>query len=191
MSLPSKRDFLVAAGLASPTRGRFSREAEAFAAENATLWADAPKVQATPKVKAAAAPKPVVMATPRPNPAGSYDPKAVRKWAEGEGLVEKGKRGRLPAVVIARYLSTDAGQVAQRAPRPTPAIMPKRRRETQAFGFYARKPGEPSHISEPLLVIENCGKCKHRVSYCPCPDGPSLPAYAGGGLAVLDPKPLV
>lgn len=194
-TLPSKRAFL--ASVINPatgqpyakadTVGKFSNAALAFAEQNKDKWADAAPVVRTP-----AAPRPTVTRTPSApaTPAPLVDTKEVRAWAKQNGHVV-GDKGRLPRPVIDAYIKA-GGKATVPAARPTPLVMPRRRPETQAFGLYRRGPKDnPKIVSEPLLVISTCGKCGAGVSYCPCADGPRMPDYAGGEVAMLDPKPIV
>lgn len=176
----SMRDYLVRLGLAKPSRGRYGKDAieAALAARKAfgeNVFAE--PVKAAPKAKVE---KPAVVrqaSGPKVTiTRDAYDPKAVRQWAEAEGLVEKGKRGRLPSVVLAKYLATDAGQVAQRAKPVLALSTPKVRRETQGFVLEGNN----------LLAFYLCaskGGCGQAISRCTCPGGPRAPHYLPGDLS--------
>lgn len=187
MSLPSKREFLnaninPATGLpyAGLTRGRFSAEAEAFAAANAGKWADAPKVVAAPKAPKVQAPKaataPTVVQT------GQVNPKEVRAWAAQNGH-EVGKRGRIHGDVVQAFLKAGGKATVPTAKRPTPLLMPKVRRENSGFTV----------VGGTLIRQDRCGNGNHTVAQCPCPGGPRayrwLEKENGGPLVLTLDKP--
>ena len=123
-----EREYLVSLGLATPGRGRFSREAQAAlqAAREAGRTFDQPVISA-PREKSQ---EPTVRRIEVPDRT-SYDPKAVRKWAAEQGMT-LGSRGRIDREVIAQYLSlhgdvsrviaepSTAGQVLELRPRVHP-----------------------------------------------------------------------
>lgn len=190
MSLPSKREFLnaninPATGLpfAGLTRGRFSAEAEAFAAANAGKWADAPKVVAAPKAPKApkvslakAAPAPTVVQT------GQVDPKEVRAWAKNVGK-QVGDRGRIHSSIVAEYIAANGRGPKVQAKRPTPLLMPKVRKENSGFTV----------VGGTLIRQDRCGNGNHTVAQCPCPGGPRaykwLEKENGGPLVLTLDKP--
>lgn len=192
MSLPSKRAFL--ASVTNPatgepfakadTVGKFSKAANEYAAANPTLWAEAAPVVKTAKVAKPAFVKPVTVKASTATRPSTFDPKAVRKWAETEGLIEKGKRGRLPGTVIAKFLSTDGAQVAERAPRPTPLLMPKRRPQNTGFTVTGKY--------KTLIRQSECGNCRIAISRCACPEPRAykwLEKENGGPLVLTLDKP--
>lgn len=191
MSLPSKREFLNAntnpatgqpyAGL---TRGRFSADAEAFAAANAGKWAEAVVEVKAPK--APKAPKPQVSLA-KPSQAtvvqtGTVNPKEVRAWAKQNGH-EVGDRGRIHGDVVQAFLKAGGKATVPTAKRPTPLLMPKVRRESSGFTV----------IGGTLIRQDRCGNGNHTVAQCPCPGGPRaykwLEREAGGPLALTLDKP--
>jgi len=194
MSLPSKREFLSqhtnpATGepfAKFPSRGKFSLAAEAFAAENTDKWAaEAPKPAPAPRpAPAPAAPRPAVVATPRPVKVDTsqVDPKEVRSWAAANGH-KVSDRGRLPHTVVAAFLKADGGSTTPAAPRPTPAIMPKRRPESTGYTV----------VGGNLIRQEKCGACITSVSRCACANGPQAHAFLsreyGAPLALTLDKP--
>lgn len=105
----TEREYLVGLGLAKPGRGRFSAAAkDALAkakAEGKTFEGSAPVKQAKPKP---ATPKAKVLkpkdSSPEPKDKPKYDAKAIRKWAESQGI-DVPSRGRLPASVVEQYVS--------------------------------------------------------------------------------------
>jgi hypothetical protein len=173
-ALPSKRQFLnsvtnPATGMpyAGLTRGRFSAEAEALAAANTDKWAEAPVVVKVPKApKPAAAPKaPGVSLAKAPASVatGNVNPKEVRAWAKQNGH-EVGERGRIHGSVVQAFLAAGGKATVPSAPRPTPLLMPKVRRESTGFTV----------VGGTLIRQDKCGN-GHAVSRCNCPDG--VPAY--------------
>lgn len=188
MSVPSKREFLSMHTnpdtgkpfAVFPGRGRFSAEAEAFASEHAGEFSEAVAVVKVPK---APKPAPVVTASvATPVRQGEYDPKAVRAWAVAEGLVQAGSRGRIAATVTAKYMATDGGHVAERAKRPTPLMMPKRRPEVTGFTV----------VGGTLIRQSECGNCRVSVARCACPEPRAyrwLERETGGPLMLTLDKP--
>lgn len=184
MSLPSKREFLVTAGLANPTRGRFSAEAEAFAAANAGKWAEAVK-PAPSRVKVArdkvVTPTGTRVALPKGHTSG-LDGKAVRAWAKQNGF-EVGQRGRLPVEVISAYVKANGRPVGRAAARPQAVTLPKVRRESTGY----------SVVGGTLIRQDSCGKCAAQVSRCACPTGPRARGFiekdAGGPVVLTLDKP--
>lgn len=183
-------------------RGRFSQAAhEALVAARAAgvVFADDVKVVkvSTPKpAPAAAAPVSLVKA-PAPAaaaptvPAGTtVNAKEARAWAKANGIAV-GERGRLHPDVIAGYLAATGGKAAVKqvstvtAKAPTPLDMPLRKQKV-AYGRIQRKEGDGAHITEPILAITDCHKCKKGVQYCACKTGPRLPAWAGGTACSFD-----
>lgn len=192
MSLPSKREFLnshtnPATGLpyAGLTRGRFSAEAEAFAAANAGKWAEA-----APVVKAPKADKPKVSLTkPAQAPqtqtvvqTGTVNPKEVRAWAKQNGH-EVGDRGRIKPEVVQAFLKAGGKATVPQAKRPTPLLMPKVRKENSGFTV----------VGGTLIRQDRCGNGNHTVAQCPCPGGPRayrwLEKEHGGPLVLTLDKP--
>lgn len=192
-TLPTEREFLVALGLAQPTRGRFSNAAKAALDEaraKGQKFREAEKVVRTtpaPKPKVEAAPAvPTQAAAPLPE----VDAKAVRAWARQVGK-QVGERGRLHADLVREYVAANGGTAPRaqavslvKASAPSPAQMPKRK-QTVAYGYIRRGPNDGPHVTEPLLAIESCGKCKAGIRFCGCPTGPRLPKWAGGEVAML------
>lgn len=190
MALPSKREFLSkhtnpATGepfAKFPSRGRFSAEAEAFAADNADKWAEA-----APAPKAPAVPKQTVVRTPSV-PAQreasvipeDYNPKDVRAWAAQNGH-EVGQRGRIPVSVLSAYAQNNGHATVPRASRPTVVRVP------------VRSEREGYTLNGGALVVQTlCGSCSEGIQFCKCSLGPQ--AYGGpvgGGNLILGPKPVV
>jgi len=108
--MATKREWLVEQNLATPGRGRFSREANAALDkaisegivfdDNTPAKIPSPRITATDstvKVR-------VVGGGPVPIPRESYNPKDVRAWAKGKGI-PVGERGRIDHSIVAQYLA--------------------------------------------------------------------------------------
>ena len=176
-------------------RGRFGKEGVAAldaARKSGVVFADdvkvvkAPKAVETVKVKAPAVPAQAV-ASPAPAAApASLNAAEVRAWAKGKGL-PVGERGRIKPDVIAAFVKAKGGKVSLAKPVPSPADVAKRiRPQRVAYGRVPRPVGEGDHITEPILAIESCGKCRKAVPFCPCDGGPRLPKWAGHAETVFD-----
>lgn len=185
----TKREWLVERGLAKAgARGRFSREANAALAKAISegIVFDEPVVKPVSEnkeKKVRAAKKPVAKA-----PSSElYDAKEVRRWAEANGKVEKGKRGRLPTEVIQEFLSS--GEAAPKKKRVV-QVRDKVREQSVAWTFAKRRENEdPRVFSEPLVAVTNCGECRDTIAYCKGhgDEGlPMAPAYLGGQPLMLD-----
>lgn len=172
----TKRDYLVSLGLAkADARGRFSKEAQAAldkAVSEGKVFADTPTTR-----------KETVVITE------SYDVKKVRRWAARQGIA-LGQRGRIPASIVAQYLAenpaeaesvqTEEEAVAESYPAE-PAAKEPVRDETVAYGFARRAEDAPEYLSEPVVAIENCGRCGGGIAYCRCTSGPHVPSYLTNG----------
>jgi len=187
-ALPTKRVFLnsqtnpaTGAPYAGLTRGRFSAEAEAVAAANADKWADAPVVVKVPKAPKVTAPVVTAAAGPVVQ-TGTVNPKEVRAWAKQNGH-EVGDRGRIHGSVVQAFLASGGKAVVPAAPRPTPLLMPKVRRESSGFTI----------VGGTLIRQDRCGNGNHSVAQCNCAGGPQaykwLAKENGGPLALTLDKP--
>jgi hypothetical protein len=183
-------------------RGRFSRAAtEALAkarSEGFGFIGDKGHPMTEVKTpKAPKAPKTVVSSTPKPaeteqpktvtvpaQTTPSVDAKAVRAWAKTNGHTV-GERGRIRPEVISAYLA-GGGKVVTAAPKAAQAQPKPVRVRTQTVAYGRVRRGDlPKHISEPVLAITNCFRCRKTVSYCGCADGVQMPKWAGGESAVF------
>lgn len=186
----TRREFLVSKGLAKEGRGKFSAEAvKALAdAEQAGMVfdltpAELAKKEREEKPKKARKEVQTVERVARPSQ-DTYDAKAVRSWGEQVGMIEKGKRGKLPTALINAYL-------AQNTPKKSSVVKRKSvkreavRTETVGWTFARRGPKDPAYISEPLVAVTSCGGCARGVSYCSCTKGPTAPKYLGGEVLLL------
>lgn len=185
--MATEREYLVSKGLAKPSRGRFSREAVAELARVKAegMVFDAPAVP-TPKP---ASDKPVdltrkspvaTLDKPQSSPVPSrtdYDPKAVRKWAEDKGLVESGKRGRLPSDVLHKYVSEHGAKSVSPVKRKPAPPQVRTRPENHAWAFQA---GDPSRgHSDIRIQFGDCSGCHKRIGFCACKPGPVGPKWLG------------
>ncbi len=193
MSLPSKREFLSLhinpatskPFAVFPGRGKFSTEANAFAAANSTKWAEAEQVVKAPKPAPAPKVQPVVTPSVSTHPAAaaaSFNAKEVRSWAKANGHAV-GERGKIKPEVIDAFAKAGGKAVGPKAPRPTPLLMPKVRRESTGFTV----------LGGTLIRQDRCGNGPHTVAQCTCPGGPQaykwLAKENGGPLALTLDKP--
>jgi hypothetical protein len=111
-----------------------------------------------------------------------YDAKDVRSWAEQTGLVEKGKRGRLPAEVISAYL---AQNISSPVEKKTVRVSTRIRPESVGWTFAKRGDRDAEYISEPLVAVTSCGDCSKGIAYCGCASGPMAPKYLGRTVLLL------
>lgn len=193
----TERDFL--ASLTPPlakagARGRFSADAHAALAKARAdgfgFIGDKGHPQTEVKAAPKAAPKVVtsavstetvsVPAQTKTVQTGTVDAKAARTWARSQGMTV-GERGRLHPNIISAYLSANGGTskpvslVKTEKPKPV-----RTRTQKVAYGVIPRRKGDPKYLSEPVLSVTNCGKCKNALSFCPC-ETPSLPKHFGSG----------
>lgn len=189
----TKRDWLVGKGLAKQGKGRFSQvakdaisKAEAggmvFDEPVIPMSSEKPRVAKTVKVD-----KPAKINTP---PKNSYDAKAARSWAENNGRIEKGQRGRLPAMVLVDYLALMSSDSVPES-KPVVRVSPKRVRDENVGWTYAkRRENDPHYISEPLVAVTECGVCHKGIGYCSCNNGPVSAKFLGSQPLMLT-KPAV
>lgn len=188
--MATEREYLVSLGLAKDGRGRFSAEAKAaldIARKGGMVFdktaAEVAKEERQNKpqkvrVTVSTAPK-----ESRPSQ-DAYDAKSVRSWAEQTGMIERGRRGKLPTAAINAYLAANKTQkkvVARKPIGKRVAIRP----ETVGYTFIRRGPKDAAFISEPLVAVESCGRCSKGISFCGCNNGPVAPKYLGGEVLLL------
>lgn len=181
-----KREYLIQLGLAKPGKGRFSAAAKA-AIEKAIadgIQFDEPEARpVSDKPKKAKAPKVVEKAPDK----GLYDAKAVRAWGVSQGLMEAGKRGRVPAPVIKAYLEKFGTRAEVSVPvKRVVKVRSKVREVTVGYTYARRGPKDKPFISEPLVAVSNCGGCAKGVAFCGCSNGPVAPKYLGGEPLMLE-----
>lgn len=187
--MATERDYLVSLGLAKPGRGRFS--AEAKAARDKALASgmvfDKTATEVAKEERQNKAPR-IRKGTPqvresRPSQE-AYDAKSVRAWGEQTGMIEKGRRGKLPTALINAYLAANKPSVTRRV---VVKSVPKEavRTETTGWTFIRRGPKDPAYISEPLVAVTTCGRCSKGVAFCGCTSGPTAPKYLGGEVLLL------
>lgn len=189
--MATEREYLVTLGLAKEGRGRFSAEAKDALAKakkggmsfDKTV-AELAKEARESKPKRVAKPTVTVEKVDRPSQ-DMYDAKAVRSWGEQVGMIEKGKRGKLPTVLINAYLSANKTAPKKVAVRRQSAPRTVVRTETVGYTYARRGPKDPAFISEPLVAVSSCGKCNKGVGFCGCAEGPRAPKYLGGEILLL------
>jgi hypothetical protein len=180
----NKREFLISKGLAKPGKGRFSAEAKAALEQAIAGGMVFDEPVAKPVSTKPKAPKVVREKAPSKE---LYNAKAARMWAEKNELIEKGKRGRLPAEVIKAYLAQNGTQVeAIATPKRVVKASSKVREQSVGWTYARRGPKDPSFISEPLVAIASCGGCSKGIAYCGCSNGPVAPKYLGGELLLMN-----
>lgn len=188
--MATEREYLVTLGLAKEGRGRYSKDArEALDKAKADgmvfdlTAGDIAKLERQNKPKRVAKVTTTVKEA-RPSQ-DSYDAKVVRSWGEQVGMIEKGRRGKLPTALINAYLSANKSTpkkvTAKRPSLPRTAV----RTETVGYTYARRRPNDPPFISEPLIAVSSCGKCNKGVGFCGCDDGPRAPKYLGGEILLL------
>jgi len=179
----NKRQYLIQLGLAKPGKGRFSAEGQAAIelAISQGIKFDEPVAKPVSDKPKKVAKAPVVKAPDK----SLYDAKVVRRWAEQNNMVEKGKRGRLPAPVIKAYLEAKGKKTLVTPKAPVKAVE-KTRTVTVGYTYARRRATDPSFISEPLVAIANCGHCNKGVAYCGCTNGPVAPKYLGGERLMME-----
>jgi len=168
--LPTEREFLVAKGLAQPTRGRFSKDAVAALVE---ARAQGQEFRSSKPVVAPKAPKVVVtqaqvqaaISTPKAA-AVEVNPKEVRAWAKANGH-EVGDRGRLHGSLVTAFLASGGKPVGERATRPTPLDMPKVRTQTVAWALVQPRKTDGAWVTPFVLGVEKCGR-GHNIQTCNC-----------------------
>ena len=187
--MATEREYLVSLGLAKEGRGRFSAEAKAALAKakkggmsfDKTALEIAREERANRPKKVA---KATVIRESRPSQQ-SYDAKAVRSWGEQTGMIERGKRGKLPTALINAYLAANKSTPVKVSAKHSVTKRDKVRQESFGYTYAKRRDSDPKYISEPLVAVSTCGKCSRGVSYCGCSQGPSAPKYLGGAVLML------
>lgn len=161
----TRREYLVSKGLAKPGRGKFSKAAiealDEAKAQGIVFDEDVHvrKVSSTPRP----APKPK-----KEKARAKVDAKAVRAWASENGI-EVGKRGRIDAAIINRYL--DAMAEADK-PVPVPVEREKdnfgdARPRLRANDKYVATDLDLSKIT--LSERDCCVLCHVSLGWCACP----------------------
>jgi len=187
--MATEREYLVSIGLARPGRGRFSAEAKAARDEalskgmvfdkTAGELAKEERKNKPQRVRKATS----VVKEVRPSQE-SYDAKAVRSWGEQVGMIERGKRGKLPTALINAYLAANKTEKKVTVRRPVEKSV-KVREVSVGYTYARRGPKDPAFISEPLVAVATCGRCSKGVGSCKCTGGPVAPKYLGGEVLML------
>lgn len=157
-ALPSKREFLSqhtnpATGepfAKFPSRGRFSAEAEAFAALHVGEFSDAPK----PAPKA----KPVSLAKPSDKPTVTLPQTPVSVVQNGADRAAVALARREGRGLVADPIKPQP--VVRPGVKSLPALMPMGNGRTEVINF------------------DLCQRCTSHVSLCACKQGPKAPAGA-------------
>lgn len=187
--MATEREYLISLNLAKAGRGRYSKDASK-ALEEAKKGgmvfdltpADIAKLERKNKPQR----KTVVIAPKESRPSqDAYDAKAVRAWGESNGVIEKGRRGKLPTTLINSYLASNKPAISRRVAVKEPVKRDKVRKETTGWTRIKRRITDASYISEPLVAVSTCGGCSKGVAYCGCKAGPKAPKYLGGELLLL------
>ncbi len=189
--MATERAYLVSLGLAKDGRGRFSAEAKAAldtARKGGMVFdktaAEIAKEERESKPKKVRVTTPVAPKESRPSQ-DAYDAKQVRSWAEQVGMIDKGKRGKLPTAAINAFLASNKTQQKKVTARKPAAKRAAVRSETVGYTFIRRGPKDAAFISEPLVAVDSCGYCSKGISYCGCQSGPVAPKYLGGEVLLL------
>lgn len=183
----NKREFLISKGLAKPGKGRFSAAGKAAiekAISEGFVFDEPVAATVSAKPRQARVAK-VVEKAPSKN---LYDAKAVRAWGVSEGLMEAGKRGRVPAPVIKAYLAQNGTGKAEAVTVTAKRVVTRSKVREQSVGYtYARRTAKDKpFISEPLVAVSNCGRCSKGVAFCGCSNGPVAPKYLGGEQLLME-----
>jgi hypothetical protein len=185
--MQTEREYLVSLDLAKPGRGRFSAAAKAALDEaraNGVKFAEKPK----PAVKATVSTKPSqAKKVDKPKSShkpGQYDPKTVRKWAVDKGLIESGKRGRLPEEVIHKYVS-EFGASAPVSRGHVPKVSkPKVRKRDFDYAWHLHRAEVPGR-TDVAIQFGDCAGCRNRIGFCDCKTGPIGPKWLGSPVLVF------
>ena len=181
----NKREFLISKGLAKPGKGRFSAAAKAAIEKAIAEGIVFDEPVAKPVSDKPKAPKVVKEKAPDK---GLYDAKAVRAWGVSQGLMESGKRGRVPAEVIKAYIAANGAGKSEAVVSTRRVVKSRSKVRDASVGYtYARRgPKDKPFISEPLVAVSSCGGCAKGIAYCGCSNGPGAPKYLGGEPLLLE-----
>lgn len=190
--LCTQTDETTGLPLARPGKGRFSRAARSVLAdamirgmsfsddEDHKDTAPAPRAKS---VKSGTPAEPVVKA-----PVRDYDFKAVRKWAEAEGMTVS-QRGRVAAPILVAY--DKANPVMDKTVRTVAVAVPERPRvrpENVAYGLSKPEADKP-YMSITSVAFEKCHGCSQKIGWCKCENGPVSPKWLNGGEVASLTKP--
>lgn len=187
--MATEREYLVTLGLAKAGRGRFSAEAKAALAkaksDGMVFDMTAAEIAKQERQNKPQKVRKTVQAVKEVRPSqDAYDAKSVRSWGEQVGMIERGKRGKLPTALINAYLA--ANKVEKKVTvRRSVGKVDKVRDVSVGYTYARRGPKDPAFVSEPLVAVQSCGSCSKGVSYCKCQSGPVAPKYLGGEVLLL------
>ncbi|QIQ63073.1 Lsr2-like DNA bridging protein [Streptomyces phage Moab] len=185
----TEREYLISLGLAKAGRGRYSKDArealDKAKAEGVVFDLTSGEIAKLERQNKPKAVRKTVQTVKEVRPSqDSYDAKVVRSWGEQVGMIEKGKRGKLPTALINAYLASN--KVEKKVTVRRSSVKSVRVREMNVGYTYARRgPKDPAFISEPLVAVSSCGRCSKGVGSCKCDGGPVAPKYLGGELLML------
>lgn len=182
----NKREYLISLGLAKPGKGRFSAAGKAAIEKAIAEGMVFDEPEARPVSDKPRKPKVAKVVEKAPDK-GLYDAKAVRAWGVSKGLMEAGKRGRVPAPVIKAYL--EAFGTRAEVVTPVKRVVKTRakvREVTVGYTYARRGKNDKPFISEPLVAVMSCGQCAKGVAFCGCSNGPVAPKYLGGEPLMLE-----
>lgn len=179
--LSTQTDETTGAPLARPGKGRFSRAAKAALLEamiSGMEFTDSEGKEKAPREKrvstgSVSAPARITA------PVRDYDLKHVRKWA-AENDIAVSQRGRISADVLVAY--DKANPVSAKPEKVVTAPKPRVRPENVAYAL----PEPPAaYMSRVSVAFETCSRCKAKVGWCGCEQGPVAPSFLNGALVSL------
>lgn len=190
--MQTEREYLVSLDLAKPGRGRFSAAAKAALDEaraNGTKFAEKVVPVKRAAVKATTSTKPSqatkVDKAKSSVKAGQYDAKTVRKWAVNLGLIDAGKRGRLPEEVLHKYVSEN-GASTPATKRVRVPEKPKVRVREESYAWHLHKAEFPDRGQTDVAIqFGECAGCRNRIPFCNCKTGPIGPKWLGSPVLVF------
>lgn len=170
------------------SRGRFSQAAKAAIADalirGMEFDDDEPKAPSVPKEKRVVSAGSTATVSRVKAPERDYDFKAVRQWAESNGL-SVSKRGRISAEILTQYDASNPATTKVIAAKPP---KPRVRPENVAYGLSKPDPEKP-YLSVQSVAFHKCYACNNRVAWCSCDDGPRCPQWLNGGEVASLTKP--
>lgn len=173
----SEKSYAVSLGLAKEGKGRMSAEALA-AVEKAK--AEGKTFAGRPQPTTSRQPRPEAVVRTKVVRPSTVDAKAVRKWARENGH-EVNERGRLNLSVLDAYLAAHKGNPAsmpqQSAVKPPP--VPVRPQDRAYVRILASDAEKARGISEPVMEITACHRCRKGIRYCQCSEGIGAPTWNG------------
>lgn len=172
----TKREYAISLGLAQPGRGRLSRAAHAAIAKAESEGMTFDVTESNPRMVTESNRQVVTESNQKTDKSKtdkstlkSVDPKAVRKWANDNGL-EIGARGRIHEDIISAYLDSGTTVETRKEHRGDGVgffdDVPRTRRRDVYFGTLELE-GDTKKIECRL-----CDRCNYSVGWCQCREGP-------------------